>query len=242
MNRHLSLRAILIGFWGFTIPLFLVLWYYPVIDFRTRVMTFCVGFFVVAGSVAVTWKTKPVRLFLITIYGLVALFLLLPSTIPQYHENLRANYLNALRSYGGRPYVWGGEGYFGIDCSGFVRKGLEDASVEQGFLSLNPALVRHGIWLYWHDTTAKVIGQGYGAKTYPITACPSLNGLDYSLIAPGDLAVTEDGTHIMAYLGEKTWIAADPIEEKVTEFKIPEEKNVYFSTPMKIVRWTILKP
>ena len=75
-----------------------------------------------------------------------------------------------------------------------------------------------------------------------ITTCPLLNALDHSLILPGDLAVTEDGTHIMAYLGDKTWIAADPIQEKVTKFKIPEKTNAYFSTPMKIVRWTILKP
>jgi hypothetical protein len=230
------------GLWGFSIPLFLLLWYYPVIDYRVRVMTFCVGLWVVAGSVLVTWKTKGIRWFLITIYGLVAVFLLLPSTIPENRENLRTNYCSALESYTGRPYVWGGEGYFGIDCSGFVRKGFEDALVKQGFLHFDPAMVRSGIWLYWHDTTAKVIGEAYGGRTYPVTTCSSLNALDYSLVLPGDLAVTEDGTHIMAYLGDQTWIAADPFEEKVTEFKIPEKKNVYFSTPMKIMRWTLLKP
>ena len=67
-----------------------------------------------------------------------------------------------------------------------------------------------------------------------------MNALDYSLVMPGDLAVTASGDHVMAYLGDKTWIAADPVEGKVTKFVIPEQKNVYFSTPMRIVRWKVL--
>ena len=44
----------------------------------------------------------------------------------------------------------------------------------------------------------------------------------------------------MAYLGDKTWIAADPGEGKVVTFNIPEKNNAYFFTPMRIVRWEIL--
>jgi hypothetical protein len=58
---------------------------------------------------------------------------------------------------------------------------------------------------------------------------------------PGDLAVTTSGDHVLAYLGEKEWIAADPGERKVTKFTIPEKKNAYFYTPMRIVRWRILE-
>jgi len=68
----------------------------------------------------------------------------------------------------------------------------------------------------------------------------SLKSLDYSLLMPGDLAVTADGDHVMAYLGNQTWIAADPGVGKVTTFTIPEHKNAYFSTPMRVVRWKIL--
>lgn len=50
-----------------------------------------------------------------------------------------------------------------------------------------------------------------------------------------------NGTHIMAYLGNKQWIGADPGEGKVVRFLIPENGNFYFSVPMKIVRWTVLE-
>jgi len=36
------------------------------------------------------------------------------------------------------------------------------------------------------------------------------------------------------------WIAADPGAGKVTTFTIPEPKNAYFFTPMRIVRWKTL--
>ncbi len=106
--------------------------------------------------------------------------------------------------------------------------------------TLKPGLVREGIWVYWHRTTAKVLGEGDLGRTYAVTTCTNLNALDYSLLMPGDLAVTASGDHIMAYLGDKTWIAADPGEGKVARFVIPELRNAYFSTPMRIVRWKIL--
>jgi hypothetical protein len=188
------------------------------------------------------WRYKILRWFLIAIYGATILFLVQPSGSHHSVDRsaLRSDYCAALKSYSDCRYVWGGEGYFGIDCSGLVRKGLEDALVARGFATLNPALIRAGISLYWHDTTAKVIGEGYANRTFFVTACPMLNTLDESLLQPGDLAVTLNGIHIMAYLGNRTWIAADPGESKVTTFVIPEQKNAYFSTPMRIVRWKIL--
>lgn len=58
---------------------------------------------------------------------------------------------------------------------------------------------------------------------------------------PGDLAVTLSGIHVMAYLGDNTWIGADPGEGRVTQFTVPDKKNSYFATPMRIVRWTALE-
>ena len=113
------------------------------------------------------------------------------------------------------------------------------ALAARGFTTLNPALVRDSLSLYWHRTTAKVIGEGYAGRTDTVTTCPTLNALDYSLVQPGDLAVTAGGDHVMAYLGNRTWIAADPGVNKVTTFTIPEQRNAYFSTPMRIVRWKI---
>ncbi len=110
----------------------------------------------------------------------------------------------------------------------------------RGMTSFDPALLRDSLSLYWHRTTARVIGEGFASRTVPVTLCTSLNALDYSLVQPGDMAVTSGGDHVMAYLGDRTWIAADPGVGKVATFTIPEQKNTYFFTPMRIVRWNIL--
>ena len=41
---------------------------------------------------------------------------------------------------------------------------------------------------------------------------------DSSRLRPGDLAVTEDGVHVMAFLGDQRWIEADPDAKRVLEF------------------------
>jgi len=60
------------------------------------------------------------------------------------------------------------------------------------------------------------------------------------LLKPGDLAVTADGIHIMAYLGNRIWIEADPNMHKVIEVAVPTS-NQWFNTPVVFVRWKWLK-
>jgi len=217
-----------------------IFWFYPVITSRTRVEALLAVLFFLGGLLVVVWSIKAARWPMLAFYLLAGIFLILPARLPQIRSGLRNGYVEALKAYSGTTYVWGGEGRFGIDCSGLVRKGLEDALASQSIYTLNPRLIRESNSLYWNDTTAKVIGEGYFGRTYEITICPSLNSLDYTQLLPGDLAVTTDGTHVMAYLGNKTWIAADPGEGKVVSFTIPEKNNAYFSRPMRIVRWKIL--
>jgi len=235
LQKLLSVRN-----WIALFPLFLLLWYSPYVDFPIRVATLLVAFLFLVGSIFFLSRFRVLRWVLISFYALATLFLFLPSSLPENRSDLRVSYCNGLNSYLGCRYVWGGVGYLGIDCSGFVQKGLEDGLVTRGILTLNPALVREGIWVFWHRTTAKVLGEGDHGRTYTVTTCQSLNALDYSSLLPGDLAVTSSGDHVMAYLGNKTWIAADPGEGKVTRFVIPELGNAYFSFPMRIVRWKIL--
>jgi cell wall-associated NlpC family hydrolase len=146
-----------------------------------------------------------------------------------------------MAKYEGVPYVWGGETRFGMDCSGLVRKGFQNALLKRGLLTLNPSLIRSAMDLWWNDTTASEIGRGYGGRTIPVTNCSSLNTLAGSLLLPGDMAVTTTGIHVMAYLGNNTWIGADPGEMRVAIFAVPEMKNAWFSSPMNIVRWKMLK-
>jgi len=240
MNFELLPRRFSIREWLILIPFFFLLWYSPYVDFHIRVATVAVGALVIIGPLFFLWRLRILRWVLIAVYAFALGFIFWPSSLPEVRADLRTQYCAALNSYLGCPYVWGGVGYFGIDCSGFVQKGLEDGLATRGLLTLNPNLLRESIWIYWHRTTAKVLGEGDHGKTYTVAKCPSLNELDYSLLLPGDLAVTASGAHVMAYLGNKTWIAADPTEGRVTKFTIPEPKNAYFFAPMTIVRWKIL--
>jgi len=112
----------------------------------------------------------------------------------------------------------------------------------RGLRNLSPDLVRRSIWLWWHDTTAKEIGQLHAGQTVHLLDAASINALDDARLLPGDLAVTRDGVHIMAYIGEHTWIEADPGVGRVIRVKTPANDNGWFDVPVRIVRWGILKP
>lgn len=232
-------RRLLIILWVGLAAVGICLWYFPLVSSIGRLVLLMVMVLLVVDSLVLVWTRRTLRWGLLAFCAVAMGFILFPSGPGKDLADLRALYRKALLSYSGCPYVWGGEGRFGIDCSGLVRRGLEDAFVTHGFCTLNPYWIRQGISLWWHDATAQVLGQGYGGRTREVTGGQKLNELDPSLLMPGDLAVTMSGIHVMAYLGDKTWIGADPEEERVTTFAVPN-KNGYFSSPMRIMRWTVL--
>lgn len=164
------------------------------------------------------------------------LFLMLPGR-PADPLRLREAYLKSLASYEGVRYIWGGENLFGIDCSGLVRQGLINANLKEGLRSLNPALLREAFLLFWNDRTARALGEGADGLLFKTGEAKSINELDHSTLCPGDIAVSQNGAHVMAYLGESTWIEADPGPGKVIKVTIPEEKNPWFCTPVRLFRW-----
>ena len=149
---------------------------------------------------------------------------------------LRGGYVDSLSEYGGTKYVWGGEGRFGIDCSGLVRRGLIDADFRRGLVTANPKLIRDAASLWWHDSSAKTLLAGYGGRTREILAAPSINELDHSRLLPGDIAVTADGLHTLAYSGDRTWIEADPIPMRVVKVSVPSGVT-WFKVPVHVMRW-----
>jgi hypothetical protein len=71
-------------------------------------------------------------------------------------------------------------------------------------------------------------------------ASSSIDETDHSKLQPGDLAVTTDGVHILAYLGNTTWIEADPILGKVIKVSVPTD-NPWFNRPVAFIRWSWLE-
>jgi cell wall-associated NlpC family hydrolase len=132
--------------------------------------------------------------------------------------------------------VWGGENHYGIDCSGLVREGLIQTNLHQGFATLNPALIRRGLEMWWFDAGADALLREYRGYTDRLFAAVSINELDHNQIQPGDLAATSDGEHILAYLGDRRWIEADPNLQKVVIESVPTA-NIWFHTSVEILRW-----
>jgi hypothetical protein len=219
--------------WLLMFPLCIVLWYYPVITFVVRLAAWGAAGLVLAGSVYYSrrWKWAPVVLGLF--YGALALFVWLAPASPSVDRGaLRNAYCSALTQYEGRPYVWGGESYSCMDCSGLVRKALEDALTTRGLATGNAGLIRSALWLYWHDVNAKEIRTGYAGHTKVVC-----DHVDYSLMKPGDLGMVDGGVHVMVYLGNNVWIEADPTRNKVLEDTVPDA----MAAQMTIIRWTILE-
>jgi len=192
-----------------------------------------------AGLIALNWSRLWLRWSLVALTAGLALFLAWPTKSSADAAELRADYLAALRRYEGVRYVWGGENRFGIDCSGLTRRAMIDTLLTRGFTRADPASLRAGLSLWWRDCSAKTLGAGGQGQTVSVMQTASLNTLDATRIAPGDLAVTESGVHILAHLGNGEWIQADTVPMRVVRTQSPSN-DAWFSVPMKIVRWRVL--
>ena len=227
-------------FWLAALLLWWVVWLMPVSDRVTRaggLALFCVVWF---GLIGLCWRRRAVRFLLGGITLLAAGFLSLPARSHPDVEALRGGFIAGMQRYHGSPYSWGGESPMGIDCSGLIRRGLMDALFCQGIRTGDPGLVRRAMRLWWHDTSARALGEQYDGLTIHLFDAPGINALDHSRLMPGDLAVTRSGVHIMAYLGNNLWIEADPGAGHVIRVTAPSPDNGWFDTPVSLMRWRLL--
>jgi hypothetical protein len=192
------------------------------------------------GFVAWVWRVKVARLAALAIPLVVLVFFMIPGRDID-RVAMRTNYVRALHRYEGTRYIWGGENRVGIDCSGLVREGLIHADIGCGLRTLNPALVRVGLFVWWNDCSARELRDGYRNRTRFVLSVRSINELDVAQLFPGDLAVTSDGSHVLAYVDDATWIEADPAVGKVVTVKSPSTENGWLAIPVNIVRWRQLE-
>ena len=211
----------------------------PVASVRIHVLEFFAAAIFILGVLALVWRKRTIRLAIFALLALPAAALLLPGREHD-HAALRMANARALQSYDGVEYVWGGEGGSGVDCSGLIRRGLMDACLREGARTFNPSLLRAAVTLWWHDCSARALGEGYREWTRPVTDAPSINALDHEKIESGDLAVTAGGAHILAFLGGHEWMQAAPEVDHAASFVVPNT-NGWFHNPVKIVRWRLLE-
>jgi len=217
---------------------------YPVSSGLTRSAGVLLAGLLAIGLLGLWWRYRFLRWSLLVLYTAVGIFAVLPGRSGYDREALRLETTRALQRYRGGGYYWGGEGFLGIDCSGLVRRGAIDAMALYGIRTANPLLVRKAIALWWHDMSAEELGRGASGLAEKEVAIKAIAGTDESKLHlhPGDFAISENGTHALAYLGNRQWIEADPTEGRVIELNASSGKqNPWFHQGMVILRWRHLE-
>lgn len=191
------------------------------------------------GLLFLIWDRSWARILILSAMAVSVIFLLLPSKGLVDKDELREIYLRRLVRYDKTPYVYGGETGRGIDCSGLVRRGMIDALFIYGARKLDPGALRASFYLWWHDSNAVGLGQPQGG-TNTLTKGTSNRLSDDGAILPGDLAITASGSHVIAYLGQHTWIEADPAVGRTHIFTLTGPFRSLSDEQVKFVRWSWL--
>ncbi len=185
------------------------------------------------------WKRKAVRVALCVVPVLVILPFLLPGKEINRSE-LREDFLTRMIAYGGTKYHWGGESGRGIDCSGLPRKAMREALFSNGIRQLDGGCLRLFLKHWWNDASAKALAEGHLNFTIATGERGTISKLDYEKLMPGDLLVTEDRRHILAFLRGEQWIQADPGAGRVTIENGRTSSNGWFGVPGTVHRWRVL--
>lgn len=192
------------------------------------------------GPLLLVWKRKSLRI----AFLVLPIFVIVPFLLPGKNVNkieLRDDFLKRMVSYKGTPYHWGGESGRGIDCSGLPRKAMRNALFSDGIRHMDGESLRMFLDQWWNDASAKALAEGYRSFTVSTHGSGTIATMDYGKLQPGDLVVTEDRRHILAYLGNDEWIQADPAAGKVTIENGKTSPNGWFAVPVTTHRWRILE-
>jgi len=214
---------------------------YPISSGATRAAGAGLSGLLALGLLGLWWRYRLLRWGLLAMYLLIAGFLALPGRTTYNRPELRREIAQAGARYEGVRYVWGGESYLGVDCSGLVRRAAIEGTLTYGVRTLNPWLVRRAMWLWWNDCSAKELGCGAGGTARKVAAADSLRLWNDKNLHPGDFAITANGVHALLYLGDHVWLEADPADWKVVRLRTGSDSSIWLEVPVSVLRWKYLE-
>lgn len=227
--------------WGTGLCWFLAIALYPVSLRLTRAAGAGLAVALLAGFLALQWHRRWLRWSLLALTALAAIFTALPGRTTYDRPALRREIARAGARYEGTRYFWGGENRLGIDCSGLVRRAAIEGTFLHGLRTVNPWLVRRAVLLWWNDTSASEMEQGASGAARPVAIAPTLRLWDDKNLHPGDFAITRGGVHTLLYLGEHTWLEADPERRTVLRLRTGRDRSPWFEMPATVLRWRYLE-
>lgn len=143
-----------------------------------------------------------------------------------------------LVSFKGTRYVWGGENKVGIDCSGLIRASMMKKILSENLYEIDVLSLKILLNLWWNDFSARDMKKN---KLFlNLGSYSRIENISDEILSLGDIAITSDGVHCLAYVGGGQWIHADPNEKKVVVDMQINDK-VWFHTSVNLVRWKYLK-
>lgn len=229
-SKNLKLEVFLL-----CIVLFIISFIYPVNVGLKRLAVIIFGVLSLLSLFILIQKRKKLRIAYVSVLVIIAIIMMLNGKKISPDE-MRSEYINVLKSYEGTRYVWGGEGRLGVDCSGLIRKALIDTNIKLGLENLSQQYIRRGIYLWFNDFSAQAVRDGYKHLAIKVCDVENLRIADYSKINQGDVAVTESGAHIIAYIGNRKWIEADPYEKKVIVINANDINNILVNSKFRVLR------
>jgi hypothetical protein len=153
---------------------------------------------------------------------------------------LRSKYLCAVMAYEGTPYHNDPRHEPGINCVYLVAASLIKANIKRGVMTLNPRLVRRGVWLYWTRAVmlpVHFMQEHSRGMTRLVCEGDSRSCMTNLLLEPGDIGLMAGG-HMLTYIGQGEWMEACAAAGKVIRVKEPTLEHGCLNGKMYVVRWT----